>query len=476
MRHIIALLACAVLLAVPSAYAQDGAAPVATTVPVSEAQVKLSYAPIVKKVAPSVVNIYTKRVVTGRAGNPFIGDPFFAPFFGNMAPMRKRVEQSLGSGVIVDASGLIVTNAHVIKDAQEIVAVLSNGHEYPAKSVLVDEPSDLGLLRIDAGTTPLPVAKLAPSDGLEVGDIVLAIGNPFGVGQTVTSGIISALARSNTNVNDFDFFIQTDAAINPGNSGGPLVSMDGTVIGINSAIYSRNGGSLGIGFAVPADMVMAVIAAEKSGQVSKRGVLRPWLGFTSQNVTADIGASIGLEKASGALVVNVVEGGPADKAGLQRGDIITALDSRDIRDADELKFRIATLPMGSKITMHIRRDDKDQTLEFTAAPPPEKPTRDPVTLQDLSILQGATVINVSPAVIEEMDIKSQDDGVVVFAVRDNSPAARIGLQAGDGIIAIGDRRVSDTRKLQALIKDAASSQRWVLTIRRDGRDQTIILR
>ncbi|MBU6235494.1 MAG: Do family serine endopeptidase [Alphaproteobacteria bacterium] len=472
MKRLYMAIALAITIAAP-ALGQD-AAPVA--VPQSEQQVKLSYAPVVKQVAPAVVNIYTKRVVARGAMNPFADDPFFAPFFEGFTPMRKRVEQSLGSGFIIDTSGLIVTNAHVIKDAQEIVVAMNDGEEFEAKTVLVDTPSDLGLLRIDPKGKTLPTVRLGNSEGLEVGDIVIAVGNPFGVGQTVTSGIVSALARSNTDINDYDFFIQTDAAINPGNSGGPLVAMDGSVVGVNSAIFSKSGGSLGIGFAIPAEMVHAVIDAENSGHVSKTGVVRPWLGFTAQSVTADIAASMGLEHPRGALVSDVAEGGPAEEAGLKRGDLITSIGGRDVRDAEELRYRIATLPIGTHTSFGIKRDGSDVAIEFTASPPPEIPSRAPVTVKGQNILQGATIVNVSPAIIEELGFEGQEDGVVVYSVLDGSNADQVGLEAGDGIIAIGNRRVTDTSKLEGLLANYDARRGWVLTIRRGGRDQTLILR
>ncbi|HEY8964426.1 MAG TPA: DegQ family serine endoprotease [Alphaproteobacteria bacterium] len=456
--------------------AQTPQAVPAPTVPASAAQVKLTYSPIVKKVAPAVVNIYTRRTVTGRNMNPFLDDPFFAPFFDNFSPMRKRVENSLGSGFIVSPTGLIVTNAHVIDGAEEIVAVLTDGREFEAKSVLQDSPSDVALLRIDTKGEDLPVANLAPSETLEVGDLVVAIGNPFGVGQTVTSGIVSALARSNTDINDYDFFIQTDAAINPGNSGGPLVNMDGGVVGVNSAIYSRSGGSLGIGFAVPSEMVQAVIAAEKSGKVTKRGVVRPWLGFTAQNVTSDIASSLGMNHPVGALVATVAEEGPAEKAGLKTGDVILSINDRAIRDADELKFRIATIPLGQDAKLKIQRSGEEQDLSFTASAPPEIPAREPVTIDGKNPLSGATLVNVSPAVIEDMGLRGMDEGVVVQSVAQGSIADRMGLQEGDGIIAVGNRAVGATDDVQAILDKADTKRGWILTLRRNGRDQTLILR
>jgi serine protease Do len=468
MKRIWLVLAC--LVFVFPALAQETA-----VVPVSSEQVKLSYAPVVKRVSPAVVNIYTRHTVQ-RAVNPFMNDPFFAPFFGGVSPMRKRVEQALGSGFIVDQSGLIVTNAHVIRDAEEIMVVMTDGREYAAKSVLVDTPSDVGLLRIDTKGAALPTLTMSASEALEVGDIVLAIGNPFGVGQTVTSGIVSALARSNTDINDFGFFIQTDAAINPGNSGGPLVAMDGTVVGVNSAIYSQSGGSLGIGFAVPSEMVQAVIAAEKSGQVSKKGVVRPWLGFSAQSVTADIAASMGFDHPQGALVADVTEKGPADKAGLKRGDVITAIGGKVIRDAEELRFRIATIPLGQQTTFKIKRNGAEETLTFTASPPAEIPARAPAVILGQNPLSGATVVNVSPAVSEDMGLENQTDGVVVESVKPGSLADRMGFAPGDGIISLSKTKVVNTKQLQDLVRKLEGGNGWDLTIRRGGRDQMLILR
>ena len=252
--------------------------------------------------------------------------------------------------------------------------------------------------------------------------------------------------------------------------------MDGRVVGVNSAIFSKSGGSLGIGFAIPAEMVRAVLAAEQTGQVSKRGVVRPWLGFSAQSVTADIATSLGFERPMGALVADVAKDGPADAAGLKRGDVITAIDGRQVRDAEELKYRIATLPIGTEATLSVRRESETVTLIFTASPPPETPSRAPVTIKDDGLFSGATIINVSPAVIEEMGLENQTDGVVIYGVLDGSPAQRVGLEAGDGIIALGNRRVTDTAQFARLLGQYDARRGWVITIRRDGRDQTIILR
>jgi S1-C subfamily serine protease len=296
------------------------------------------------------------------------------------------------------------------------------------------------------------------------------------VGQTVTSGIVSALARSNTDINDFDFFIQTDAAINPGNSGGPLVDMNGDVVGVNSAIFSKTGGSLGIGFSIPTEMVRVVLAAEEKGQVSKRGILRPWLGFTAQSVTSEIAASLGFDRPRGALVSNIVENGPADQAGLKRGDVITAFNGRDIKDGEELKYRIATMPLGETATLLVKRQGQDRPVTFTAMPPSEIPARDAIALRGQHLFEGATVINVSPAVIEEMDLKNQENGVVISEVVAGSTADRIGLAAGDGVIALGKTRIVNTRGLEKALASYNAQRGWFITIRRGGRDQTLVLR
>ena len=295
----------------PQAHAQ-------TAVPQSAAQIKLSFAPIVKEAAPAVVNVYARRVVAQRQVSPFFNDPFFRRFFGDQggfgAP-RQRVERSLGSGVIISSDGIIITNHHVIKDADEVRVALADRREFDCDIVLDDERTDLAVLRIKDGSGDFPHLKFGDSDKLEVGDIVLAIGNPFGVGQTVTQGIVSAVARTHVGVSDYQFFIQTDASINPGNSGGALVDMSGNLVGINSAIYSRSGGSNGIGFAIPVNMVKLIADAARHGGT----VRRPWIGASMQAVTADIAEGMGLDRPRGVLVTRIAKASPAAKAGLKVG-------------------------------------------------------------------------------------------------------------------------------------------------------------
>ncbi len=325
-----AVLAVAVALAavsIPGANAQERA------VPTSPQQVELSFAPIVKRVAPAVVNVYAQHIVEN--SNPFLADPFFRQFFGT-GP-RQQIERSLGSGVIVDSAGLVVTNYHVIEGASEIKVALSDKREFPADVVLKDQRSDLAVLRIKGAKERFPTLPFANSDDLQVGDVVLAIGDPFGVGQTVTHGIVSAVARTDIGISDYQFFIQTDAAINPGNSGGPLVDMGGRMVGLNSAIYSRSGGSQGIGFAIPANMVRVVVASAEAGSGA---VKRPWLGAKLQEVTPDIADSLGLQRPSGALVANLAADSPAARAGIKTGDVIVSVDGTEVDDPDSLQLSL----------------------------------------------------------------------------------------------------------------------------------------
>ncbi len=463
--------AALLIMAGVSAFAQDRAAPE------SREQMQMSFAPVVKKVSPAVVNIYTKRVVTQRV-SPFMNDPLFQQFFGNLDMQglsRQQVESSLGSGVIIDAGGVIITNSHVVDGAQEIMVVLNDGREYDARVSLVDKRSDLAVLRIDAKGEDLPFAPLKPSENLEVGDIVIAIGNPFGVGQTVTSGIVSALARSSLNINDFNFFIQTDAAINPGNSGGPLVDINGGVIGINTAIYSRNGGSLGIGFAIPSEMVATVVAAEKGGNHSTKSIARAWMGINGQSVTADIADSLEMNRPAGVLINKVHSASPLLDAGMKVGDVVTAINGRTIRDPAEMKFRLATVPLGEEVKIDVLR--KGEPLSFTvkAVAPPDKPARDEKTLKGSHVLNGITVANINPAVAVELNLHNEMDGVVVTDVNQGGRVSRV-LRPGDIIVSIGKEAIPSVSVLEKQISRATAGGSFALVIERDGAKTQIVVR
>ena len=430
-------------------------------VPRERGEVMLSYAPVVKRVAPAVVNVYASRVEQ-RPNNPLFDDPIFRQFFGGGGQPRGRVAQSLGSGVIVDASGLVVTNHHVIEGMTDVKVSLADKREFEAEIVLRDQRTDLAVLRIKGGSN-FPVLELGDSDALEVGDFTLAVGNPFGVGQTVTQGIVSALARTQVGISEFGFFIQTDAAINPGNSGGALVDLNARLVGINSAIYSRSGGSIGIGFAIPVNMVKVVIATAKSGG---KIVKRPWLGATLQSVSHEIAESLGLERSTGALVAEIVERSPAAEAGLKRGDIITSVDGLAVDDPEALGYRLATKPLGGVASLGVQRGGKSVIAPLKLQSAPETPPRETIKLTGNSPFAGATVMNLSPAVQEELGGSVGREGVVVADVEESSIAANVGIQKGDVVLAVNDAKITRTGDL----KQATQTRQrlWKLTINRGG--------
>ncbi|MBL9036312.1 MAG: DegQ family serine endoprotease [Rhodospirillaceae bacterium] len=466
MRLLIARLGLigAALLPLP-ALAQDA-------VPQSAQQIELSFSPVVKKVTPAVVNIYTKKVIQQQALSPFFDDPFFKQFFGDQFDFgrsRERVQNSLGSGVIVEADGLVVTNNHVIDGADEIRVVLNDGREYAAKIVAQEERMDLALLRMDTKGARLPTLEFRDSDDLEIGDLVLAIGNPFGVGQTVTSGIVSGLARTNTGINDFGFFIQTDAAINPGNSGGALVTMDGRLVGINTAIFSKSGGSIGIGFAIPANIVRAVVTAEGSGGK----LVRPWIGVTGEALTSDIAQSLGFEKPGGVVIKQLYPGGSAEAAGLRPGDVLVAINGRDVLDPQGMAFRLATLPVGGTASVTVIRKGERLEVPVQLSPAPRVPEPDETVLDGQHPLRGAKVANLSPALGEELSISGWK-GVVVLAVKRGSFARELGLRPGDVIARINGREIDAVAGLEAAL--ATPRDEWEVSILRDGKLQSVTVR
>jgi Do/DeqQ family serine protease len=443
------------------------AAPLAAdpAVPTSTGEITLSFAPIVRKVAPAVVNVYASRTDV-QPRNPLFDDPIFRHFFGDSQEQRPGgpTAQSLGSGVLIDPSGLVVTNYHVIAGMTDVKVALSDRREMTAKIVLRDQRTDLAVLRLD-GKGPFPFMEFDDSDKLEVGDLVLAIGDPFGVGQTVTQGIISALARTEEGISHYGFFIQTDAAINPGNSGGALVDMRGRLIGINSAIVSQTGSSVGIGFAIPSDMVKVIVATAKSGS---KEVRRPWLGAGLQNITKDIADSLNLDRPVGTLVTDVTAKGPAERAGLQHGDIIVAVDGQSTDDLEAFSYRFATVPLGSNAVFSVIRDGKPLKLTIKAEPAPELP-RDPIKIAGSSPFAGATVINISPAVAEEFSLESAQRGVVISDIDSDSRAAAVNLQKGDVVIAVNNTKINTTHDLEAAT--AGEHYFWKVSI---GRGNQII--
>ena len=436
-------------------------------VPSSPAELRLSYAPIVQRVQPAVVNVYAAKIVQNH--NPFLDDPIFRRFFGLPGGQQEQMQRSLGSGVMVDPSGLVVTNVHVIEGADQVKVSLSDKREFEAEIVLKDSRSDLAVLRLKDVHEKFPTLDFANSDELMVGDVVLAIGNPFGVGQTVTHGIISALARTQVGITDYQFFIQTDAAINPGNSGGALVDMTGRLAGINTAIYSRSGGSQGIGFAIPANMVRVVVASAKSGG---KAVKRPWLGAKLQTVTPEIAESLGLRSPSGALVASVVANSPAARAGLKSSDLITAVDGQTVDDPNAFDYRFATHPLGGTSQVDIQRGGKPYRVSVPLETAPDT-GRNEIVLTTRSPFQGAKVANISPAVADELHLDADTEGVVVTELADDSTAASVGFQKGDIILAVNNSKIGKTSDLEKATSQ--SSRLWRITLVRGGQQINVTL-
>ncbi|PZU83100.1 MAG: serine protease [Chelatococcus sp.] len=441
----------------------------ARQVPESRQQITLSFAPLVQRSAASVVNVYGARVER-RPQNPFMDDPFFRRFFGDggFGIPRDRVQRSLGSGVVVDASGLIVTNNHVIEGMSDVKVSFADKREVEAEILLRDPRTDLAVLKVKEAKDVVAI-ELADSDQVQVGDIVLAIGNPFGVGQTVTQGIVSALARTQVGVGDAQSFIQTDAAINPGNSGGALVDMQGRVIGINTAIFSRSGGSHGIGFAIPSAMVRVVVESARGGA---KMVRRPWFGARLQALTSEVADGLGLDRPTGSVVASIVEKGPAEEAGLRRSDVILAVDGVQVDDPEAFGYRYATRPLGGTTSLTVLRAGKRIVLPVRLIPAPETRPRDPVRLASRSPLAGLTVANLSPAVAEELGIDAGTEGVVVSEIEEGSTGARIGFQKGDIIQALNGERMTSSREIESALRERKRA--WEVTISRGGQSFTSV--
>lgn len=445
-------------------------------IPDTRQAVQLSFAPVVKNAIPAVVNVYGSR--TEKRPRSAYMDDFFREFFGrdeqpnmpgNMP--RERVQRSLGSGVLVDASGFVVTNNHVIENMTEVKVALSDKREFEADIVLRDPRTDLAVLKLkNAGSSPFPFLDFGNSDALEVGDLVLAIGNPFGVGQTVTQGIVSALARTQVGVTDYQFFIQTDAAINPGNSGGALVDMNGRLAGINTAIFSRSGGSHGIGFAIPSSMVKAVVDSARGGS---RSVKRPWLGARLQNVTQDIAESVGLDRPSGVLVASLFDKGPAEQAGIKRGDVILSVDGQTVDDVEAFGYRFSLKGISGETPMTIIRNGTRKNVQVALQPPPETRPRDPVKIRNRSPFGGMTLMNLSPALADEMQLETLGEGVVVQDIEPGSIAQRVGFQKGDLLVIINGAKIASSRDLEKIARDPSGV--WEITLSRSGQILTTVL-
>ncbi|MBW2616485.1 MAG: DegQ family serine endoprotease [Deltaproteobacteria bacterium] len=422
-----------------------------------------SFSQLAKKASPSVVNIRTVKVVKGmgRSPMPFSQNDqfrdFFERFFKDQMP-RDFKQRSLGTGFIIDKDGFILTNNHVVEKADEIKVKLSDEREFTAKIIGRDPKTDLALIRIEGARnlTPLP---LGDSDKLEVGDWVVAIGNPFGLGNTVTAGIVSAKYRQ-IGAGSYDNFIQTDASINPGNSGGPLLNSAGEVIGINTAIYSRGGGSVGIGFAIPVNMARDLLPQLKKGKV-----VRGWLGVMIQNITSALKDKLRLKDEKGALVVDVTADGPAEKAGLKRGDVIVSFDGKKIKETHDLPYIVGTTPVGKKVEVEVIR--KGVKKSFTVKLGELKEEKEPQVLSEARPNLGLTVKEITPELAKNLRL-SETSGLVVFQVKDNSPAAEAGIRPGDIILEVDQYPVMDIEQFSRKIETYKSGDTILFLIKRRG--------
>jgi Do/DeqQ family serine protease len=441
------------------------------TVPTSHADVQQSFAPVVQRTAPAVVNVFTAKQM---AVCPY-SDPFFAQFYcGQNAGRTEKRETSLGSGVLVGADGVIVTNNHVVSGGDEFRVVLSDRREFPATLVMADARTDLAVLKIDTKGEKLQTLDFADTRGVMVGDLVLAIGNPFGVGQTVTSGIISALARTDVGTADYEFFIQTDASINPGNSGGALVDMRGRLVGVNSMIYSKDGGSNGIGFAIPAEMVKRVVDAAMNGGT----LIRPWLGAKGDSITGAMAQSLGLDRPKGVLVSEIYPGGPSERAGLKRGDIVLSIDGRDVYDDKGMKFIAATKAAGENLNLRVISGGKERLLQVKLAAPPGARETELHRINGKNPFAGAEVGDLSPALAEEIGRDPFATGVLVNRVFRGSYAAQLGLQPGDIIREVNGAKINTAKDLDTTISKSESGGDgvWRLAIERNGRRSELTIR
>lgn len=424
-----------------------------TRVPQSQAEISIGFAPLVRQAAPAVVNIYARIVRPGRA-SPFQGDPFFEEFFRGFGSTQPRVQNSLGSGVILSRDGIVVSNYHVVGQATDIRVVLSDRREYSARVLLGDQESDLAILQLEGGQD-LPYLSLRDSDRVEVGELVLAIGNPFGVGQTVSSGIISGLARSGAaSGTGRGYFIQTDAPINPGNSGGALIDVNGDLIGINTSILSRSGGSNGIGFAIPANLVAQFV---KQAALGSDSFQRPWAGMAGQPVDADLAASLGLGLPQGILISDLHALSPFALAGFQVGDVITHVDGREVNSPSEMVFRMSVTGLDATARVTRLRMGEVGDIDVRMIVAPDDPPSDPRRLGEDTVLPGLAIARVNPAVMARYNLPLSAQGVVVIDL--GQFGARIGLRQGDVVLAINDTRIEAPRDTERALTRPGRSVR-----------------
>jgi len=434
---------------------------------------------VAKAATPAIVNISTTRVVKGPSGSPmtpFFEDPFFRKFFGDefshqFDVPRERREQSLGSGVIVDPNGLIITNNHVVAQADEIKVLLGDKREFKGKVVGTDPKTDIAVVRIDA--KDLPTIPWGDSDKLQVGEYVLAIGNPFGLNQTVTMGIVSAVGRANVGIAEYEDFIQTDAAINPGNSGGALVNVRGELIGINTAIFTQSGGYMGVGFAVPSAMAKSVM----DNLVKTGKVVRGWLGVSIQGITPELAKQFSLQEAKGALVTDVLENSPAAKAGLQQGDVIVSFDGKPVEDPGSLRNHVAETGIGKKVKIGIVRDKKQQDLEVVIAEQPKEMAQKGTGESSASAgdnvsraLAGMEAQELTPSLARQLGLSKSDKGVVITQIDPDSAAGSAGLREGDLVVEMNRQPVKSLKDYDRIASKIGKEDSILLLVNRQGRN------
>jgi serine protease Do len=425
-----------------------------------ESQAMAEIASVVK---PAVVNISTTRIIkTEGVQSPFFNDPFFRRFFGNefgqSGRQQKHKQASLGSGVIVDKRGYILTNNHVVKGADEIKVRLSDNREFKGKVIGVDPKTDLAVVKIDA--SHLPSLKWGDSDKLKAGETVLAVGNPFGLNQTVTSGIVSATGRANVGIADYEDFIQTDAPINPGNSGGALVNVRGELVGINTAIFSTTGGYQGIGFAIPSNMARVVM----DSLVKEGKVVRGWLGVAVQEITPDLAKEFDIAGETGVLVADITENSPAERAGLQRGDVIIGYEGKEVDEPTTLRNMVASTPPGKTAEIKIVRDGKTRTLSVTIA---QLPLESQKMGSFDNLLSGVYVQNMSPDMKRGLGISKNISGVIITDVQGGSPASGV-LANNDVILEINRKKIQSVEDYNSVVSGIKSDQSILLLIYRNG--------
>lgn len=438
--------------------------------PHSIEQIQLSFSPVVEMVTPAVVNIYATQT-KDHAASPMAYDPVFRYFFGDdffAGRSHTRLQKSLGSGVIVRPNGVIITNNHVILNATELKVALNDGREFNVEVISREPRTDLAALKIVTKKNEhFPYLKLHDSDTLKVGDIVLAVGNPYGLGQTVTNGIISALAVTQIGVADFRSFIQTDAAINPGNSGGALVDIKGRLVGINTAILSKTGGSVGIGFAIPSNLVLSVIEnVDKGGKIE-----RPWVGIHVKNTAKELVEKAGIHQTPGVTITTIYPGSPAEKAGLKIGDIITFIDTRNINSATTFAFRVASQRAGHVSQFKILRNGKEIEVPVKLELPPEADDSRTLRLTGRHPLSGAAIAALSPALANKIGIDFMEKGVVILKINSGSIARRLGFLPGDIIKKLNDVSIQDVEELMRQLTRIRGG--WQITIKRGDYTQTL---